>query len=40
VQAEGRYSAEVGKDPLNGADISSLEVTAWQEIPTPEQPYD
>jgi uncharacterized repeat protein (TIGR03943 family) len=40
VQAEGHYSSEVGKDPLNKADISYLQVTSWQEIPVPEQVYD
>ncbi|GIF26839.1 putative repeat protein (TIGR03943 family) [Actinoplanes tereljensis] len=40
VQAVGRYSTQVGKDPLNDAAIAYLEVASWQEIPAPEQPYE
>ncbi|GIM93048.1 TIGR03943 family putative permease subunit [Paractinoplanes toevensis] len=40
VRAVGRYSTEVGKDPLNKADIAYLEVVSWQEIPAPSQPYE
>ena len=40
VRAVGVYSTEVGKDPVNDAGIPYLQVSSWEEIPAPEQPYD
>jgi uncharacterized repeat protein (TIGR03943 family) len=40
IQVDGTYSAAVGTDPINKAKVPSLTVTAWQEIPTPQDPYD
>ena len=39
VQVDGRYSDKVGKDPVNGAKVAYLEVTSWQEVAEPAQPY-
>ncbi|NMO53927.1 TIGR03943 family protein [Actinoplanes sp. TBRC 11911] len=40
IQADGVYSTRTGNDPINKAKIPYLTVTAWQEIPTPQDPYD
>jgi uncharacterized repeat protein (TIGR03943 family) len=40
IQADGTYSSQTGTDPINKAKIPYLTVTAWQEIPTPQDPYD
>jgi uncharacterized membrane protein YcgQ (UPF0703/DUF1980 family) len=40
IQVEGTYSSQTGADPLNKAKVPYLAVTAWQEIPTPQDPYD
>ena len=40
VQIDGLYSPRVGKDPVNQAQISYLQVTGWQEITAPQQPYE
>jgi uncharacterized repeat protein (TIGR03943 family) len=40
IQADGTYSSRIGTDPINKAKIPYLTVTAWQEIPTPQNPYD
>ena len=32
--------AQTGKDPINEAAVPYLEVTAWQEIAAPKQPYE
>jgi len=29
----------IGKDPVNQADVAFLEVTSWQQISEPKQPY-
>jgi uncharacterized repeat protein (TIGR03943 family) len=40
VQIDGVYSSQVGKDPVNKADVAYVEVKSWQEITQPKQPYD
>jgi uncharacterized membrane protein YcgQ (UPF0703/DUF1980 family) len=40
IQVEGTYSSVTGTDPINKAKVPALTVTAWQEIPTPQDPYD
>jgi uncharacterized repeat protein (TIGR03943 family) len=40
IQVEGTYSSRTGSDPINKAKVPYLTVTAWQEIPTPQDPYD
>jgi uncharacterized repeat protein (TIGR03943 family) len=40
IQADGTYSSRTVADPINKARIPYLTVTAWQEIPTPKDPYD
>ncbi|MEV6851280.1 TIGR03943 family protein [Actinoplanes sp. NPDC051411] len=40
IQVEGTYSSQTGSDPINKAKVPYLAVTAWQEIPTPQDPYD
>ncbi len=40
IQADGTYTGRTGTDPINKAKIPYLTVTAWQEIPTPQNPYD
>ena len=39
VQVVGVYSTQVGKDPVNQADVAYVEVKSWQEISEPKQPY-
>lgn len=40
IQIDGTYSSQTTSDPINKAKIPYLAVTAWQEIPTPQDPYD
>jgi uncharacterized repeat protein (TIGR03943 family) len=40
VQIDGGYSPQVGKDPTNKARVPYLKVSAWQETPPPQQPYE
>jgi uncharacterized repeat protein (TIGR03943 family) len=40
VTVTGAYTAQVGKDPVNGAVVPYLDVTSWQQIPTPRQQYE
>jgi uncharacterized membrane protein YcgQ (UPF0703/DUF1980 family) len=40
VELVGVYSPQRGKDSVNGADMSYLEVKSWQEVPEPKQPYE
>lgn len=40
VQVDGTYSPEVGKDPVNQAQVPYLQVTAWQQAAEPSQPYE
>lgn len=40
IQADGTYTSRTGTDPINQARVPYLTVTAWQEIPTPQDPYD
>jgi uncharacterized repeat protein (TIGR03943 family) len=40
VQIDGTYSAQVGNDPVNKAQIPYLQVTDWQEAAAPKQPYE
>jgi uncharacterized repeat protein (TIGR03943 family) len=40
IQVDGTYSPRTGTDPINKAKVPYLTVTAWQEIPTPQDPYD
>jgi uncharacterized repeat protein (TIGR03943 family) len=40
IQVEGTYSSQTGSDPINKAKIPYLTITSWQEIPTPQDPYD
>ncbi len=39
VQIDGVYSPQVGKDPVNKADVAYVQVKTWQEITEPTQPY-
>ncbi len=39
VEVVGVYSNQVGKDPVNKADVAYLEVKSWQQIAEPKQPY-
>jgi uncharacterized repeat protein (TIGR03943 family) len=39
VEVVGVYSKQVGKDPVNKADVAYLEVRSWQQIAEPKQPY-
>jgi uncharacterized repeat protein (TIGR03943 family) len=40
VRIDGVYSSQVGKDPVNKAQIPYLQVTTWQETPALKQPYE
>jgi uncharacterized repeat protein (TIGR03943 family) len=40
IQVEGTYTPLAAKDPINGAAVPYLRVTGWQQIPTPENPYE
>jgi uncharacterized repeat protein (TIGR03943 family) len=40
VSVTGTYTAQIVKDPVNGATVPYLEVTSWQEIPSPKQQYE
>jgi uncharacterized repeat protein (TIGR03943 family) len=40
VRIDGVYSSQVGKDPVNKAQIPYLQVTSWQETLAPQQPYE
>ena len=40
IQVVGTYTPTTGKDPINGAVVPYLQVTSWQEIAVPEQPYE
>jgi uncharacterized repeat protein (TIGR03943 family) len=40
IQVEGAYSSQTGSDPINKAKVPYLAVTSWQEIATPQDPYD
>lgn len=40
VQVVGEYSAQVGEDPVNGADVPYLRVRSWQEVTPPKQQYE
>jgi uncharacterized repeat protein (TIGR03943 family) len=40
VRVVGRYSARTAPDEINQAAVPYLEVTAWQEIAAPRQPYE
>ena len=40
IQIEGNYTGQTASDPINKAKIPYLAVTAWREIPTPQDPYD
>ena len=39
VEVVGVYTAQKGKDPVNDAEVAYLEVSSWQEVPQPKQPY-
>lgn len=39
VEVVGAYTAQKGKDPVNGAEVAYVEVSSWQEVPQPKQPY-
>jgi uncharacterized repeat protein (TIGR03943 family) len=39
VEIVGRYTPQTAKDPVNGVDMAYLEVTSWQQIPEPKNPY-
>ncbi|RGC65601.1 hypothetical protein C5N14_28065 [Micromonospora sp. MW-13] len=40
VEATGRYSARVGRDPVNDAEIPYLAVESWREVPAPRNQYE
>jgi uncharacterized repeat protein (TIGR03943 family) len=39
VEVTGIYSPHRAKDPVNDVDVAYVEVTSWQEVPEPKQPY-
>ena len=39
IEVTGVYSPQRGRDPVNDVDVAYLEVTSWQEVPQPRQPY-
>ena len=39
VQVTGVYTAKRAKDPVNNVDMAYVEVTSWEAIPEPKQPY-
>ena len=40
VTLVGTYSPQVTKDPVNQAAVPYIDVTSWEQIPTPDQPYE
>ncbi|MDG4764863.1 TIGR03943 family protein [Solwaraspora sp. WMMD406] len=40
VSVVGRYSEQIGTDPVNGASIPYLQVESWQQIDPPRQQYE
>ncbi len=40
VQATGRYSGRVTRDPVNGEEIPYLDVESWQQVTAPTDPYE
>jgi uncharacterized repeat protein (TIGR03943 family) len=40
IRAVGTYTPTTATDPINGAVVPYLEVSSWQVIPTPDQPYE
>jgi uncharacterized repeat protein (TIGR03943 family) len=40
IQVVGTYTPATGTDPANGSVVPYLQVTAWQLIPMPNQPYE
>ncbi|MCX4470640.1 TIGR03943 family protein [Micromonospora sp. NBC_01655] len=40
VEATGRYSVRVGRDPVNDAEIPYLAVESWREVPAPRNQYE
>lgn len=40
VEVIGRYTTQLGKDPVNEVDIPYLQVESWQRIDPPKQPYE
>jgi uncharacterized repeat protein (TIGR03943 family) len=39
IQVTGVYTAKRAKDPANNVDMAYVEVTSWEAIPEPKQPY-
>jgi len=39
VQVTGVYTAKRAKDPVNNVDMAYVEVSSWEAIPEPKQPY-
>jgi uncharacterized repeat protein (TIGR03943 family) len=40
INAVGTYTAQTAKDPVNDAAVPYLQVTTWQQIAEPAQPYE
>ncbi|MFC6017723.1 TIGR03943 family putative permease subunit [Plantactinospora solaniradicis] len=40
VQVVGRYSTQLGKDPVSDVDIPYLHVESWRRVEPPKQPYE
>jgi uncharacterized repeat protein (TIGR03943 family) len=40
LEVVGRYTPTTGSDPVNGAAVPYLQVTSWQQIAEPAEPYD
>jgi len=40
VTIVGTYTPKTTKDPVNDAVVPYIDVTTWQDIPTPDQPYE
>ncbi|MFG1776948.1 TIGR03943 family putative permease subunit [Micromonospora sp. NPDC049051] len=40
IEATGRYSDRVARDPVNDAEIPYLDVESWRQVPVPRQQYE
>jgi uncharacterized repeat protein (TIGR03943 family) len=40
VEVVGRYTTQLGKDPVSDVDIPYVQIESWQQIDPPKQPYE
>ncbi|MEV4483846.1 TIGR03943 family putative permease subunit [Micromonospora coxensis] len=40
IEVTGRYSSQLGRDPVNDFEIPYLEVESWRQVPAPRDPYE